>query len=165
MSHSRIFKLQEQYKKEEYKRIQEYEFYDNGFLDGYHDYVTDDTDLMEDYQWLAEGSHGELYTVRTDGSTIGDDKDPLAYLEVDATQASEFVNQRLKEYAEKVAADPKFATSWRGEEMIHGDTGGFYFEVDGWGYMTEFEFLEHVADHYKEGTVTYRLEGTLDYHC
>ena len=42
--HSRIFKVNTEYLTEEYKKyipIEESDYYDNGFLDGYHDYVAE----------------------------------------------------------------------------------------------------------------------------
>lgn len=165
--HSRIFKVQPNLNKD-FELIREYDYEDNGFLDTVGDWVSDDVDLMEDYQWLSEGSKSDMYVVRFDGE-IKEDADqvesfPLAYLEVDVKKAEAYIAGVLSEYAKKVVADPKFALSYEGELMIQGDKFGFYFDVDGWGYMTEFAFLNHVVDHYKEGIAIFRLEGTLDYH-
>ena len=64
--HSRIFKVQPNLK-EEFERLREGDYYDNGFLDSVGDYVTEDTDVKEDYEWLAKGTMSELYTVRFEG--------------------------------------------------------------------------------------------------
>ncbi len=168
--HSRIFKVQPNLK-EEFNRLREEDYYDNGFLDSVGDYVSEDTDVKEDYEWLAKGTMSELYTVRFEGEVALEQvyKDdpvsmPLAYLDIDVDKTKQYVDKRLAEYAEKVAKDPHFALSYEGEEMVNGDTGGFYIEEDGWGYETLFRFLVRVVDSHKEGIATYRLEGSLDYH-
>lgn len=168
--HSRIFKVQSDLSKD-FERLREGDYYDNGFLDSVGDYVNEDTDVKEDYEWLAKGTMSELYTVRFEGEVeleqIYEDDPvsmPLAYLDIDVDKTKQYVDKRLAEYAEKVAKDPHFALSYEGEEMVNGDFGGFYIEQDGWGYETLFRFLVRVTELYKEGIATYRLEGSLDYH-
>ena len=168
--HSRIFKVQSDLSKD-FERLREADYYDNGFLDSVRDYVNEDTDVKEDYEWLAEGTMSELYTVRFEGEVeleqiYGDDpvSMPLAYLDIDVDKARQYVDKRLAKYAEKVAKDPRYALSYEGETMVNGDFGGFYIEEDGWGYETLFRFLVRVVDLHKEGIATYRLEGSLDYH-
>lgn len=170
MSHSRIFKVQSNLS-EDFERLREYDYYDNGFLNSVGDYVSEDTDTKEDYEWLASGTMSELFTVRFEGEIelkqpYEDDtvSMPLAYLDIDVDKAKQYVDKRLADYAEKVSEDPYFALSYEGETMIKGDFGGFYIEEDGWEYETLFRFLVRVIKLYKEGIVTYRLEGSLDYH-
>ena len=45
-----------------------------------------------------------------------------------------------------------------------GDKSGLYFDVDGWGYMRDVEFINYCVEHYSDKTATFRLEGVLDYH-
>lgn len=168
--HSRIFKVQSDLSKD-FERLREEDYYDNGFLNSVGDYVNEDTDTSEDYEWLAKGTMSELYTVRFEGTvkvekvySLDPDSMPLAYLDIDVNKAKQYVEKRLTEYAEKVSKDPHFALSYEGEEMVNGDSGGFYIEEDGWGYETLFRFLVRVTKLYKEGIATYRLEGSLDYH-
>lgn len=168
--HSRIFKVQSDLSKD-FERLREEEYYDNGFLNSVGDYVNEDTDTKEDYEWLADGTMSGVYTVRFEGeievdSDYGDDpiSMPLAYLDIDVDKARQYVDKRLAKYAEKVAKDPRYALSYEGETMVNGDFGGFYIEEDGWGYETLFRFLVRVVDSHKEGIATYRLEGSLDYH-
>lgn len=168
--HSRIFKVQPRLERE-FKRLREREYYDNGFLSSVGDYVSENTDTKEDYEWLAKGTMSELYTVRFEGTVeleqiYKDDPDsmPLAYLDIDVDKTKQYIDKRLADYAEKVAKDPHFALTFEGKEMIDGQFGGFYIEEDGWGYETLFRFLVRVVNLYKKGSVTYRLEGSLDYH-
>ena len=168
--HSRIFKVQSDLS-QDFERLREEDYYDNGFLNSVGDYVNEDTDTKEDYEWLADGTMSEVYTVRFEGqievdSDYGDDpiSMPLAYLDIDVDKARQYVDKRLAKYAEKVAKDPRYALSYEGETMVNGDFGGFYIEEDGWGYETLFRFLVRVVDSHKEGIATYRLEGSLDYH-
>ena len=168
--HSRIFKVQSDLSKD-FERLREEDYYDNGFLNSVGDYVNEDTDTKEDYEWLADGTMSGVYTVRFEGeievdSDYGDDpiSMPLAYLDIDVDKARQYVDKRLAKYAEKVAKDPRYALSYEGETMVNGDFGGFYIEEDGWGYETLFRFLVRVVDSHKEGIATYRLEGSLDYH-
>lgn len=170
MSHSRIFKVQSDLRKE-FQRLREYDYYDNGFLNSVGDYVSEDTNIKEDYEWLASCTMSELFTVRFEGvveseSDCEDDSDsmPLAYLDIDVDKTKQYIDERLANYAEKVSEDPYFALSYEGEMMIKGDLGGFYIEEDGWGYETLFRFLVNVVKEHKEGIATYRLEGSLDYH-
>lgn len=168
--HSRIFKVQSDLTKE-VQRLREEDYYDNGFLDSVGDYVTEDTDIIDDYEWLAKSTMSDLYTVRFEGTIDlepnyeGDITSmPLAYLDIDVDKAKQYVDKVLAEYAEKVAKDPHFALSYEGKEMVDGDFGGFYIEEDEWGYETLFRFLVRVVNLHKEGIATYRLEGSLDYH-
>lgn len=168
--HSRIFKVQSDLSKD-FERLREEDYYDNGFLDSVGDYVNEDTDVKEDYEWLAKGTMSELYTVRFAGeikleANYLDDPTsmPLAYLDIDVNKTKQYIDKRLADYAERVAKDPHFALSYTGEEMVNGDFGGFYIEEDGWGYETLFRFLVRVVNLHKEGIATYRLEGSLDYH-
>ena len=170
MSHSRIFKVQSDLSKD-FERLREEDYYDNGFLDSVGDYVSENTDTKEDYEWLASCTMSEVYTVRFEGTVELDEgygdgtiSMPLAYLDIDVDKTKQYIDERLADYAEKVAEDPYFALSYEGETMIKGDFGGFYIEEDGWGYTTLFRFLIHVVKLHKTGTVTYRLEGSLDYH-
>lgn len=168
--HSRIFKVQSDLSKD-FERLREEDYYDNGFLNSVGDYVSEDTDTKEDYEWLASGTISELFTVSFEGvvdseSDYEDESDsmPLAYLDIDVDKTKQYIEKRLTNYAEKVAKDPYFALSHEGETMIKGDFGGFYIEEDGWGYETLFQFLIRVVKLHKEGIATYRLEGSLDYH-
>ena len=168
--HSRIFKVQSDLSRD-FERLREEDYYDNGFLNSVGDYVSEDTDTKEDYEWLASGTMSELFTVRFEGvvdseSDYEDESNsmPLAYLDIDVDKTKQYIEKRLTNYAEKVAKDPYFALSYEGETMIKGDFGGFYIEEDGWGYETLFQFLIRVVKLHKEGIATYRLEGSLDYH-
>ena len=168
--HSRIFKVQSDLSKE-FERLREEDYYDNGFLNSVGDYVSEDTDTKEDYEWLASGTMSELFTVRFEGVVVSEtdsegdsDSMPLAYLDIDVDKTKQYIEKRLVDYAEKVFKDPYFALSYEGETMIKGDFGGFYIEEDGWGYETLFQFLVRVVKTHKEGIATYRLEGSLDYH-
>ena len=168
--HSRIFKVQSDLSKN-FERLREEDYYDNGFLNSVGDYVSEDTNIKDDYHWLANSTMSELFTVRFEGvvdseSDYGDDSCsmPLAYLDIDVDKTKQYIEKRLTDYAEKVAKDPYFALSSEGETMIKGDFGGFYIEEDGWGYETLFRFLVRVVKSHKEGIATYRLEGSLDYH-
>lgn len=164
MSHSRIFKVQSDLSKN-FERLREEDYYDNGFLSSVGDYVSEDTNVKEDYEWLASCTMSEPFTVRFEGVVDSEsDSIPLAYLDIDVDKAKQYVDKRLSDYAEKVSEDPYFALSYEGETMINGDFGGFYIEEDGWGYETLFKFLVRVIKLHKEGIVTYRLEGSLDYH-
>ena len=87
--HSRIFKVQSDLSKD-FERLREGDYYDNGFLDSVGDYVSEDTDTKEDYEWLADGTMSELYTVRFEGTvevekvySLDPDSMPLAYLDID----------------------------------------------------------------------------------
>lgn len=168
--HSRIFKVQSDLSRD-FERLREEDYYDNGFLNSVGDYVSEDTDTKEDYEWLASCTMSELFTVRFEGvvdseSDYEDDSDsmPLAYLDIDVDKTKQYIDERLADYADRVAEDPYFALSYEGEIMIKGDFGGFYIEEDGWGYETLFQFLVRVVKSHKEGIATYRLEGSLDYH-
>lgn len=170
MSHSRIFKVQPNLK-EDFRRLREEDYYNNGFLNSVGDYVSEDTNTKEDYEWLASCTMSKLFTVRFEGvvdseSNYEDNLDsmPLAYLDIDVDKTKQYIEERLADYAEKVSEDPYFALSYEGEMMIKGDFGGFYIEEDGCGYETLFRFLVNVVKEHKEGIVTYRLEGSLDYH-
>ena len=170
MSHSRIFKVQSDLNRE-FHRLREADYYDNGFLSSVGDYVSEDTNTKEDYEWLASCSMSGPLTVRFEGeieleSEYEDDSVsmPLAYLDIDVDKAKQYIDERLADYAEKVSEDPYFALSYEGETMIKGDFGGFYIEEDGWEYETLFQFLIRVVKLHKEGIATYRLEGSLDYH-
>lgn len=168
--HSRIFKVQSDLSRD-FERLREEDYYDNGFLNSVGDYVSEDTDTKEDYEWLASCTMSELFTVRFEG-VVDSESDyegdsvsmPLAYLDIDVDKTKQYIDERLADYADRVAEDPYFALSYEGETMIKGDFGGFYIEEDGWGYETLFQFLVRVVKSHKEGIATYRLEGSLDYH-
>lgn len=161
--HSNIFKLQPDLNKE-YDLLREEEYYDNGFLDNIADYVNGDVDLMDEYEWLTDCSMKDLFCVRFDGEIESDEKKyPLAYLDVDIAKANEWLDERLKKYTDIVAKDPRRAFDWEVKSML-GDKFGFYFDIDGWGYMCDVEFIRYCINHYKQGTATFRLEGVLDYH-
>lgn len=157
-----IFKVQRDLTKD-FERIREEEYYDNGFLGHIGDFVDDDTEVLDDYESLAKEYPG-LYEVSING-TIKDSDDeeaPLAYLIIDVSKTKQFFKQRLIQYANQVAADPEFALTTKGKEMLDGDLFGTYVDVDG-AYMTLDQFLIWVGNSF-EGKATFRLEGTLDYH-
>ena len=163
MSHSRIFKLQGNLHKD-FERIREEDYYDNGFLDSVGDYVDENTDVMDDYEWLSEGTMAELWAITFDGKIKdGDETYPLAYLEIDLPKMKKFYEDKLNEYVKIVAADPKKATDWKTERIIKGDFSGFYFDIDGC-YYTDMEFVKYCCDYLNGQTAKFRLEGTLDYH-
>ncbi len=161
--HNTIYKVQTDLTKD-YERIREEDYYDNGFLDHIGDYVSEDTDVADDYECLGE-EYPEIYKVAVDGlikDFDDEEPEPLAHLIIDADKAKEYVKKRTVEYAEKVAKDPEFALTLEGEEMLSGDKWGTYIDLDGI-YMTLYSFIIWVSKNYK-GKQTFRLEGVLDYH-
>ncbi len=158
-----IFKVQKDLTKD-FERIREEDYYDNGFLGHIGDFVDDDTEVLDDYKSL-EKEHPEIYKVSIDG-TIKDSNTgkemPLAYLTIDAGKAKKYVDEKLTQYIRKATVNPEFALTLAGEEMIQGDKFGTYIEIYR-EYMTLHKFLIWVGNFFK-GEVTFRLEGTLDYH-
>lgn len=166
--HSRIYKIQPDFAKP-FEKIEEDTFYDNGFLDGNHDYVSDDTDWVEDYQWLSGSSFGNAFVVSIDGemeNPLGEspEKVPVYYLEVDLEEAFKLLKEKQEELIKQVSGDTIDAFSYNARELIVGDTSGFYFYCEG-EYMTNVDFLLYlITVHGKSGTAKFRLEGSLDYH-
>ena len=166
--HSRIYKIQPDFAKP-FEKIEEDTFYDNGFLDGYHDYVSDDTDWAEDYQWLSGSSFGDAFVVGIDGemeNPLGEspEKVPVYYLEVDLEEAFKLLKEKQEELIRQVSGDTIDAFSYNARKLIVGDTSGFYFYCEG-EYMTDVDFLLYlITAHGKSGTAKFRLEGSLDYH-
>ena len=166
--HSRIFKLQENLTAE-FDPIREWDYEDNGFLSSVGDYVSEDTDWRDDYDWLSNSSKKDLWKVSFDGSIKiekGEEevKVPVAYLAVDIAKAKQWLLDRAQKIADTIKKEPMKAFSYEVELLILGDKFGFYFDIGG-VYYTDVEFIRYCVDHYgNKEEVNFRLEGTLDYH-
>lgn len=166
--HSTIFKLQPDLTAE-FDPIREWDYEDNGFLNTVGDYVSEDTDWKDDYEWLSESKNGELWTVNY-GYSIKIEKGeeeievPVAYLTVNIAKAKQWLLNRAQEIADAIKEEPMKAFSYEVELLIFGDKLGYYFDIDG-TYRTDVEFIKYCVNRYgDEEEVTFRLEGTLDYH-
>ena len=166
--HSRIFKLQENLTAE-FDPIREWDYEDNGFLSSVGDYVSEDTDWKDDYDWLSNSSKSILWTVNY-GYSIKIEKGeeevevPVAYLTVNIAKAKQWLLDRAQEIVDTIKEEPMKAFSYGVELLILGDKFGFYFDIGG-TYFTDVEFIKYCVDYYKDKEeVTFRLEGTLDYH-
>lgn len=166
--HSTIYKLQPDLTVE-FDPIREWDYEDNGFLNAVGDYVDEDTDWKDDYEWLSESKEGELWTVKFGGSIKiekGEEEveAPVAYLTVNIAKAKQWLVSRAQEIADAIKEDLMKAFSYEVEQLILGDKLGFYFDVNG-AYYTDVEFIKQCVNRYgDEEEVTFRLEGTLDYH-
>lgn len=168
MSHSRIFKIQYDLT-EEFEQIKEYDFYDNGFIDGYHDGVDGDTDEFDDYQWLTT-SMGEIF------QNLRKDSDGHYLVDVEKESCRKWLYDRFermeahiaKAESELTTPDARLSMSWYSlRELIDGDREGFYFYMDNC-YYTDMEIVRELYEFCfgkGETKITLRLEGTLDYHC
>ena len=167
MSHSRIFKVEPNYEDKGLWSISEAEYESNGFVDNIADYVDEDTDWIEDYQWLAESyNKNGLWTVSLEGETEDENTEkmvPLAFIKIHIDKCKEWLDNRAKEVAKLISEDPKNAFDYKVKMLTGGDRSGFWFDVDGWGYMTDVEFVKYCVENYAQD-VKFRLEGTLDYH-
>lgn len=166
--HSRIFKLQENLTAE-FNPIREWDYEDNGFLNTIGDYVDEDTDWVEDYEWLSEGSCSSLWAVSF-GDPIKIEKNeeeieaPVAYLTVNIAKAKQWLLDRAQKLVDRIKEDLMKAFDYEVELLILGDKFGFYFDIGG-SYYTDVEFIKYCVGYYKDKEeVTFRLEGTLDYH-
>ena len=166
--HSRIFKLQENLTAE-FDPIREWDYEDNGFLGSVGDYVSEDTDWKDDYDWLSNSSKSILWKVSF-GDPIKIEKGekevkvPVAYLTVNIAKAKQWLLDRAQEIVDTIKEEPMKAFSYGVELLILGDKFGFYFDIGG-TYFTDVEFIKYCVDYYKDKEeVTFRLEGTLDYH-
>ena len=167
MSHSRIFKLNCNLESE-YKRISQYDFEDNWFIDGYHDYVDGDTDEYDDYQWLIKSMSTIFKNFRKDGEDY--------LVDVNLADAKKYLLDRLNSAEEKLAAYKEWVKNSDDKNRrcvsrfsllddLRGDQGGFYFYLDD-TYYTDVEFVIEMVEYYlrDKEIITFRLEGTLDYH-
>lgn len=166
--HSTIYKLQPNLTVE-FDPIREWDYEDNGFLNAVGDYVSEDTDWKDDYEWLSESKNGELWTVSF-GYPIkierGDEEVevPVGYLTVNIAKMKQWLLNRAKEIADAIQKDLMKVFSYEVELLIFGDKLGYYFDIDG-AYRTDVEFIKYCVNHYQDETeVAFRLEGTLDYH-
>lgn len=168
--HSRIYKLQENLIAD-FEPIREWDYEDNGFLDTIGDYVSEDTDWMEDYEWLSDSSKSELWKVSF-GDPIKIERGeeevevPVGYLTVDIAKAKQWLLDRAQKLADSIKEDPMKAFSYESEVLILGDKYGFYFDTCDCCYYTDVEFIKYCIDYHKDKEeVVFRLEGTLDYHA
>lgn len=159
MSHSRIFKIQSDMK-EPYKEISEDDYLENGFIDGHHDYVKSLglKDTKDAYEWLNTSSSHVWHV---------DEKNGTFYVTVYTHEIEEYLEKQWGMFRNEYYKPLKDRSSYEAKNHL-GDTSGFYFEMPGWAYDTEFETLEVI---YRElirtnsSEITFRLEGALDYHC
>ena len=159
MSHSRIFKIQSDMK-EPYEEISENDYYENGFIDGQHDYVESlsPENTKDAYEWLNT-SHSRVWHV--------DEKNGKFYVTVRRHEIEAYLEKQWDLFRNEYYEPLKDRSSYAAKCCL-GDPSGFYFDRPGWGYSTEFETLEEI---YKElirtnsSEATFRLEGALDYHC
>lgn len=159
MSHSRIFKIQSDMK-EPYEEISEDDYYENGFIDGQHDYVESlsQGDIKDAYEWLNT-SCAHVWHVN--------EKDGTFYVTVYTHEIEEYLEKQWDWFRNEYYKPLKERDSYAAKCFL-GDPTGFYFEKPGWGTNTEFETLEII---YKKlirtnsSEITFRLEGALDYHC
>lgn len=166
--HSTIYKLQPDLTVE-FDPIREWDYEDNGFLDKVGDYVSEDTDWKDDYEWLSESKNGELWTVNF-GYSIKIERGeeevevPVAYLTVNIAKMKQWLLNRAQVIADAIKEEPMKAFSYEVELLILGDTLGYYFDING-TYRTDVEFIKYCVNRYgDEEEVAFRLEGTLDYH-
>ena len=158
--HSRIFKIQTDLT-EPYEEIRESVFENNGFIDGYHDYVAslNEQETLDSYKWLVDNRHfrqifknfrkeGEYYLADISKSDI------VAYLD----NVVDLIKNRLENLKNYDFYDIK--------QLAGGDTSGFYFFID-FSYYTDNEFATGLYEYYfgDKETITVRFEGALDYHC
>lgn len=159
MSHSLIFKIQSNMK-EPYEEISEDDYYENGFVNGCHDYVKSLSleGTKDAYKWL-DTSCSRVWHVNG--------KNGRFYVTVYTHEIEEYLEKQWDYFRNEYYKPLKDRSSYEAKCYL-GDPTGFYFERPGWGYDTEFEVLEDI---YREllGTnsseMTFRLEGALDYHC
>lgn len=157
--HSRIFKIQTDLT-EPYEKIRESVFENNGFIDGYHDYVAylDEKETLESYKWLVENccfkkvfrnfrKEGDYYLADINKTDV------VAYLDNVVDEIKKQI-ENLENY-----------NFYEIQQLAGGDTSGFYFFVD-FSYYTDTEFLSGLYKYYfeKSDTITIRFEGALDYH-
>ena len=155
--HSRIFKVQPD-QAQEFSEIKEEDYYDNGFLDGYHDCVRelDAEETKDAYLWL--GSKSNLYKVK-------EEKDGHFYVEITKESILEQVEATWERLKKEIRKPLNQRSIWSANNSL-SDTSGFYFELDGC-YYTEGEFLEELLKYHikDQDVLSFRLEGSLDYHC
>ena len=166
--HSRIYKLQENLTAE-FEPIREWDYESNGFIDVIGDWVTDDTDWMDDYEWLSDSSKSELWKVSF-GDPIKIERDdeevevPVGYLTINLAKAKQWLLERAQKVVDLIKEDPMKVFGYGAQELILGDKFGFYFDI-GDSYYTDVEFIKYCVEIYRDKEeVTFRLEGTLDYH-
>lgn len=170
MSHSCIFKVNPEYLTTEYEEICEDEYCDNGFIDGYHDYVSsqDEEENKDNYNWLLNASSKVFENLRLDN-------DGHYLIDVNKNKALEYIKAKVESgisHAKNIVTivDGKIKIDgterWRTERAFSGDVSAFYFEINGC-YYTELHFLFELIEYYTKDSdkITLRLEGTLDYHC
>lgn len=167
--HSTIYKLQPDLTAE-FDPIREWDYEDNGFLNAVGDYVSEDTDWKDDYKWLSESKNGELWTVSF-GYSIKIERGeeevevPVAYLTVNIAKAKQWLLERAQKVVDLIKEDPMKVFGYGAQELILGDKFGFYFDIDD-SYYTDVEFIKYCVEIYRDKEeVTFRLEGTLDYHA
>ena len=166
--HSRVFRARESYVGEKIRMISEEEYYDNGFIDGYHDGIeeTDEKVREEDYRWLND------ITNNYGGSSIIKDADGNWYWTVSIDALRAIVEEGYRKIERELYKPMEERNPYYIESAI-ADKSGFYFD-DGDGYYeNQFDFANRWwklsvspgSRSYGIKTVTFRLEGTLDYHC
>lgn len=158
--HSRIFKLQNDLT-QDFEAINEIDFEENGFLDGFHDYVADrgEKDWLESYNWLIS-CFGEVFK-------DFHKKDEYYYVNVYKDDLEAFLESQKNKIINEVSK-PIDEIYWYGVSLyVNGDDSGFYFYHDN-TYYTDVEFAIHLYRWYfknkNEEVITFRLEGALDYH-
>lgn len=160
--HSNIFKLQFNLN-EDYQEINEYDFYENGFIDGYHDYVRslNEEETNDAYNWLVS-------TKRWKNIFKNFRKENDFYIaEIHKSDVKYYLNQIIE--LAKQAIDEidfkKIDGLYDIKSLISGDKFGFYFYFED-VYYTDTEFLETMFKYYfkDKDFITVRFEGSLDYH-
>ena len=169
MSHSTIFKVTLPNNDTEFELITAKELEDRGFIDGYHDWVSQMTyeEMKKEYNDL-NGNMGifkvekgvEFYWL-----TLKFEDLKFAYL-TNLKYARDLLNKHIQEVEEEKEG---FADCYQINQALNGDKGGYYFYYNGL-YYTKFEFIEMLVTEkqyfFKESDlISFRLEGALDYHC
>ena len=152
--HSRIIELSEK-PIEVDERIDESEYYDNGFLDTIGDYVDEDTDRTADIEWFA----GYL---KNKGVITEFDTEKIVF----STDAKEKFFRNKYETFKKLTSEITFEEFSEDSLCLYNirecinDKFGFYVHYAGC-YYTLDNFIRHIV---KDGETWY-IGGTLDYHC
>ncbi len=149
----------------EERHVSEEVFWDNGFLDGYHDSVSNMerdevvndfkhlADYLKDYASVYEYSTGKFmikFTVEGVNKYV---KDTFADIE-----------KRLKTFE----SNKDGLNYWRLRKAVNGDPSGYYFYEDH-TYFTVTEWFMALYDLFKtndkDDYFVYYLDDALDYHC
>lgn len=139
-------------------------FYDNGFLDGYHDSVSNMerdevvsefkhlADCLKDYASIYEYSTGKFMIKFTIEGVNKYVKDTFAEIE-----------KQLKTFE----GDKNGLNYWRLRKAVNGDPSGYYFYED-YTYFTLTEWFMALYDLFRTSDkdyFVYYLDDALDYHC